>query len=98
MISVVQDKFEDASDLTPKPRARSPETTRSLTDRRPSSAASTGPKQSENTPTPTSAPSGHRDRKEKTQGGTTGMKPPLLPKRGTVSTVEGMDEVSLGNG
>lgn len=32
----LQDTFEDAQDITPKPRARSPEATRSLTERRPS--------------------------------------------------------------
>jgi hypothetical protein len=34
--NTLKDAFEDAQDITPKPRARSPETTRSLTERRPS--------------------------------------------------------------
>lgn len=36
---VSQDTFDDAPDITPRPRQRSPEATRSLTDRRPSSTS-----------------------------------------------------------
>ena len=36
-----QDTFEDAPEITPKARAKSPQSTRSLTERRPSSASAT---------------------------------------------------------
>ncbi|KAF2404984.1 hypothetical protein EJ06DRAFT_501891 [Trichodelitschia bisporula] len=36
--------YDDAPDLTPRPRQRSPEATRSLTDRRPSSPAQSSDK------------------------------------------------------
>lgn len=38
-MNAIQDTFEDAPDITPRPRAKSPESTRSLTQRRTSSVS-----------------------------------------------------------
>ncbi|KAF2668841.1 RabGAP/TBC [Microthyrium microscopicum] len=88
-----RDAFEDNTDITPKPRARSPAATRSLTERRPSSASSTSKDMKSIESTSTTV----EEDKENTTRDDTIKKPLPLPRRTVVPKTENMDEVNLAD-
>lgn len=89
-----QDTFEDAAEITPKPRT-SPESGRSLTDRRPSGGSVKGPASKFDSslapPLPSRDAVAHHD-----DGSTVGKSPPSV--RSHRVSVGEMDEVSLEDG
>jgi len=87
-----QDTFEDSTDITPRPRTRSPHTTRSLTDRPPSSAS-------------TSERSQVVDKDKNKENDTSSATDPVqpaerkpLPKRLSATKMESLDDVNLMDG
>ena len=91
-MATMQDTFEDAPDITPRPRAKSPTSTRSLTERRTSSAtldktlSGDGAADADTPPVVTKGEevktNGHANEEEKVK---------------RIST-SGLDEVNLGEG
>jgi len=86
-----QDTFEDAPEITPKARAKSPEATRSLTDRRSSSAASSRTRDMAHAIESTL----QKNEDGKDNHLLAGVQKPLPQK---IQHVDGLDDINLGDG